>query len=77
LRPVSIDDVLAVLANRATYDANGRDAGYWFNQIISTSSLAELPITVAAEMVNSAAAHNDGSHRRMRRWLEEIIGDLL
>jgi len=77
LLPVSIDDVLDVLAHRSPYDANFRDAGYWFNQIISTSALAELPITVASEMVNSAAAHNDGSHRRMRRWLEEIIGDLL
>ena len=77
LLPVSIDDVLDVLAHRSPYDANGRDAGYWFNQIIFNSELAELPITVAAEMINNAAAHNDGSHRQMRRWLEEIIEDLL
>src|SRR5690554_6108188 len=73
--PESIDDVLDLLAHRLPYDENGRDAGYWFNQIVANSNLAELPITVVAEIVHNAAAHNDGSHVQMRRYLESILNE--
>jgi len=75
IESVTANEVFDVLAGRANKDKNGRDAGYWFNQIIVNSNLAELPITVVAEVVHNAAAHNDGSHVQMRGYLESILDE--
>lgn len=75
VEPVTADEVFDVLAGRANKDKNGHDAGYWFNQIIVNSNLAELPITVVAEIVRNAAAHNDGSHVQVRGYLESILSE--
>lgn len=77
LNPVSVGEVIDILANRIMRDANGRDCGYWFNQIIINSALAEMPITVVAELVHNAAAHQDGSHKHMRYYLSDIISGLM
>lgn len=73
VEPVTIDEVFDVLAGRDNTDRNGRGYWYWFNQIVVNSNLAELPITVVAEIVHNAAAHNDGSHQQMRGYLEDIL----
>lgn len=77
IEPVTADEVFDVLASRLSHDRNGRDAGYWFNEIIINSNLAELPIKVVAEFVHNAAAHQDGSHKHMRKYLDEIISQLM
>src|SRR5690625_3212760 len=75
IESVTADEVFDVLAGRTDKDRNGRDAGYWFKQIVAKSNLAELPITVVAEIVHNAAAHNDGSHDHMRGYLESILNE--
>ena len=77
LHPVTVENVIDILANRMVRDANGRDCGYWFNQIIINSALAEMPIKVVAEMVHNAAWKNDSSNKHARQYLESIIADLL
>jgi len=74
---VTTDDVFDVLAGRLQEDANGRDVGYWFDKIVATSHLAELPLVVAAEIVHNACAHQDGSYKHMRKYLDEIISQLM
>ena len=73
--PVTVDEVFDVLAGRTDKDRNGRDAVYWFNQIIVNSNLAELPLMASDEIVRNAAANNDGSHVQMRRYLESILNE--
>ena len=75
VEPVTANEVFDVLAGRANKDKNGRDAGYWFSQVIVNSNLAELPITIVAKVVHNAAAHNDGSHVQMRGYLESILDE--
>lgn len=77
LNPVSVGEVIDILANRLMRDANGRDCGYWFNQIIINSALAEMPIKVVAELVHNTAWKNDSSNKHARQYLESIIADLL
>lgn len=77
IEQVTIDEVFDVLAARSNHDRNGRDAGYWFNEIIINSNLAELPIVVVAELIHNAAAHQDGSHKHMRYYLSDIISGLM
>ena len=77
IEQVTIEEVFDVLASRSNHDRNGRDAGYWFNEIIINSNLAELPIKVVAEFVHNAAAHQDGSHKHMRYYLTDIINELI
>lgn len=77
LHPVTVENVIDILANRMLRDANGRDCGYWFNQIIINSALAEMPIKVVAEMVHNAAYHGGRSNQHARQYLESIIADLL
>ena len=72
---VTVDEVFDVLAGRANTDKNGRDYAYWFSQILANSNLAELPLMAAAEIVSNAAAHNDGSHVKMRGYLESILNE--
>lgn len=74
---VTTDDVFDVLAGRQQEDANGRDFGYWFEKIVTTSHLAELPLVVVAEIVHNACAHQDGSHKHMRKYLDEVISQLM
>ena len=75
VEPVTIEEVFDVLAGRVNNDKNGRGYRYWFNQIVENSSFEELPITVVAEIVHNAAAHNDGSHQQMRSYLEDILNE--
>ena len=77
LHPVTVENVIDILANRVMRDANGRDCGYWFNQIIINSALAEMPIKVVAELVHNASYHGGRTNKHARQYLESIISDLL
>lgn len=57
LKPVSVEQVLDVLAGREDEDANGHDQGYWISQLIMHSEYGSLPVIVATEIVQHIAAH--------------------
>lgn len=73
LKPVSVEQILDVLAGSEDEDINGHNQAYWMAKLMQYTDYGALPWLVAREIIQFIAANRCVAFRHGRHHLIESI----